>query len=76
MTKSLFKNYIDTHMSNLLPSGNNIVLGNDNAQPSALACAESCREHADCDFWTFGKGDGDTGPCYLKDCRTFWFISA
>jgi hypothetical protein len=45
--------------------GNNVVLGQDNPQPSAAACARNCAQHSDCVYWTWGKAE-PTGPCYLK----------
>jgi hypothetical protein len=35
---------------------------------SARACAQACLQHADCNYWTWGKGSPE-GPCYLKTKR-------
>ncbi|QQP37700.1 Uncharacterized protein FKW44_018076, partial [Caligus rogercresseyi] len=48
--------------------GNNYRIGSENPQPSRLACRESCANHPECLYWTWGKGD-PTGPCYLKTAR-------
>ena len=48
--------------------GNNARVGSSNPQPSRAACARSCREHPECQFWTWGKGS-PMGPCYLKHSR-------
>ena len=48
--------------------GNNRVVGSENPQPSRSACRRSCAEHAECAYWTWGKGT-PTGPCYLKTSR-------
>ena len=48
--------------------GNNARVGSSNPQPSRAACARSCREHEECQFWTWGKGS-PMGPCYLKHSR-------
>ncbi len=48
--------------------GNNIRIGNDNPQPSRLACQQSCENHPSCTHWTWGKAT-PTGPCYLKTKR-------
>ncbi|XP_040583657.2 LOW QUALITY PROTEIN: low-density lipoprotein receptor-related protein 2 [Lepeophtheirus salmonis] len=48
--------------------GNNYRIGSENPQKSRLACQESCANHPECLFWTWGKGD-KTGPCYLKTAR-------
>ena len=48
--------------------GNNARVGSSNPQPSRAACARSCREHPECEFWTWGKGE-PMGPCYLKHSR-------
>jgi hypothetical protein len=49
--------------------GNNHKSGGENRQPNRLACQRSCADHAECKFWTFGKGTADDGPCYLKTKR-------
>ena len=46
---------------------NNVVEGSLNKQPSRSACAQSCRLHPDCKFWTWGKES--MGSCYLKNLR-------
>ena len=48
--------------------GNNARVGSSNPQSSRAACARSCREHPECQFWTWGKGS-PMGPCYLKHSR-------
>lgn len=48
--------------------GNNIRIGNDNPQPTRLACQQSCDNHPSCTHWTWGKST-PTGPCYLKTKR-------
>ena len=46
--------------------GNNFVMGNDNPQPSRLACQQSCSKHPRCEYWTWDKR---RRWCYLKTRR-------
>ena len=42
---------------------NNIVMGQNNPQPSRLACQQSCAQQAGCAYWTWDKR---LHWCYLK----------
>ena len=53
---------------------NNVKMGENNLQPSRLACQQSCSDHSECEFWTWAKRTKRTpgGYCYLIHNRANW----